>query len=216
MNALLEKIHEHLKNLGYTEEELYNLDASSVGLATEIAMYAHRGQKRDRNEDYFCHPYAVMQNYRTLVGITGSYDCIDVDMIYEYGLVYDGIQELCLLHDVVEDTNVTIEDIEGVFDEFGLKAYFLARIKQPLAILTHKEGVEYEEYLDEVCKNLSASIVKLMDLTDNMNMLLLDEINDYTFARQLKYVSAFKKINDIHHVVEKSSAYKKAFEKDSN
>lgn len=211
MNALLEKIHEYLKDKDYTQEEIEGFDASSVGLATEIAMYAHRGQKRDRDEDYICHPYAAMQNYRVLVGITDSYDCINVDMMYEHGLVYDGIQELCLLHDVVEDTDVTLEDIKGVFDEFGLNSFFEAHIRHPLTILTHKEDVPYEKYIENVASSLSASIVKMMDLTDNMNMLLLDELNEYTFDRQLKYLGAFKFLNDVHQIIEKSRAYKKAF-----
>ena len=141
---ILDKIHEYLTEKGYTGEEIASFDASSVGIATEIALYAHRGQKRDRDEDYFAHPYAVMQNYRNFVGITSSYDCISVDLIYEHELVYDGIQELCLLHDVVEDTDVTMQDIKEIFDHFGLKSYFVAHIEHPLTLLTHKENEPYD------------------------------------------------------------------------
>lgn len=208
---LLDKVHEYLKQLGYNDDQIANFDASSVGLCMEIAMYAHRGQKRDRNESYFEHPYAVMQNYRNLIKITSAYDCIDVDLIYKHGLVYDGIQELCLLHDVIEDTAVTIDEIREVFDSFGLKSYFLVHIEPVLLLLTHKKDVPYDEYIDGIIKSLSASIVKMMDLTDNMNMLLLNSLDDYCFKRTLKYVNALKKINDVHHIIEKSNAYLEEF-----
>ena len=213
---MLDKIHEYLKDDGYSEDEICSFDASSVGLATEIAIYAHRGQKRDRNEDYVAHPYAVMQNFRTFIGITNSYDCIDVDLIYEHELVYDGIQELCLLHDVIEDTEVTMQDIKEIFDHFGLKSFFIAHIERPLTLLTHKENEPYEEYLEKIRSDRSASLVKMMDLTDNMNMLLLDELGDWNLKRQLKYLNAFVYINNKYHFIEHSSAYLRAFREKKN
>ena len=204
---LLKKIHLFLTQQGYTEDEIACFDSTSVGLATEISLYAHHGQKRDRNENYFAHPYAVMQNFRKLLGILDGNDTVDVELIYKHGLVYDGIQEVCLLHDVIEDTSVTMDELTEIFSNFGFETYFSLHIKPTLSMLTHQKDVPYGEYIDKITTSLSASIVKLMDLTDNMNMLQLNTLDEYCFNRTLKYLNAFKKINDVHHIVEKSKNY---------
>ena len=204
---LIEQIHNFLKNKGYTNEEIENFDATTVGIATEIALFAHHGQKRDRNKPYFFHPYAVMKNFRKLIGVVDGSDCVDNELIYKHGLVYDGIQESCLLHDVLEDTSLTMDDLINVFAEFGFENYFSLHIEHTLSMLTHQKDVPYGDYIEKITSNLSASIVKLMDLTDNMNMLQLNGLDEYCFQRTIKYVNAFKKINDVHHIVEKSKNY---------
>lgn len=134
----LQEIHNYLISLGKSEEELKELDQYSVYLSMEIMEYAHRNQTRDNGEDYANHPSRCMQSYRELVGIVpDDYYCIDKDLMYEYGIPYDGVQEVCLLHDVTINSDLTIDDIEEIFNECDLGLYFRLYIKKALNNISH-------------------------------------------------------------------------------
>ena len=97
-NKLIEREFEGLKNSARkrcADEEQYKL----VLKAFEFANEAHKGVRRRSGEPYILHPIAVAK--------------IVVD---EIGL---GCKSICaaLLHDVVEDTEFTVEDIERLFGE---------------------------------------------------------------------------------------------------
>ena len=66
-----------------------------------------------------------------------------------------------LLHDVVEDTEITLQDLrtEGFPDE----------VVKAVALLTHDEAVPYRDYIVAVSKNEIARKVKLADLTHNLD-----------------------------------------------
>ena len=140
-------------------------------VAHQIAVYAHRNQKRLNGDNYFLHPYNVMQLYRNFTGIVeNDYFCIDMDLLVgDCNIPYDGVQEVCLLHDVLEDTEVTIDEIEEVFETLNLGSYFRLYIKQPLLLVTHDKSESYEVYIAKLIRNPVASIVKFMDMADNMN-----------------------------------------------
>src|SRR5574344_956739 len=98
---ILNEIHEYLISKGAKEEDLKKMDGCSVYLSMEIMEYAHRNQKRENGEEYANHPSRCMQEYRELVGIVPDDPfCIDKDLMYEFEIPYDGVQEVCLLHDV--------------------------------------------------------------------------------------------------------------------
>ena len=97
-NKLIEREFEGLKNsarMRCADEEQYKL----VLKAFEFANEAHKGVRRRSGEPYILHPIAVAK--------------IVVD---EIGL---GCKSICaaLLHDVVEDTEFTVEDIKRLFGE---------------------------------------------------------------------------------------------------
>ena len=66
------------------------------------------------------------------------------------------------LHDTVEDTEVTIEEIREIFGD---------EIADAVALMTHADGVPYMDYVKEIGKNPLARKVKLADLTHNMEKL---------------------------------------------
>jgi len=67
---------------------------------------------------------------------------------------------LALLHDVVEDTEITLGDIEA---EFGTK------IAVSVDHLTHRKGQEtYKQYIKRVTHDPVAVLVKLADIRDNL------------------------------------------------
>ena len=106
--------------------------------AIEIAVEAHRGQIDKAGKIYILHPIRVMlrgQNEREqIVGI---------------------------LHDVVEDTPVSIDMLrsEGFSEE----------ILEAVSCITKNNGEEYGDFISRVLTNPLATQVKLYDLEDNMN-----------------------------------------------
>lgn len=67
---------------------------------------------------------------------------------------------IALLHDVVEDTSVTMEQI---------KKGFPAEIVNALELLVHDEHLNYYEYVKKICTNADAAFVKLADLLHNIS-----------------------------------------------
>lgn len=95
---------------------------------------------------------------------------------------------LALLHDVIEDTDTSIEEIKalGVCDE----------IIEALDLLTHKENVPYEEYIRDISTNPLAKTVKLADLADNSNAERLGKLPlELQTKLKNKYDIAFSILN---------------------
>ena len=120
-----------------------------LGRALRIATEAHRGQVEKS------------------MGEAGSRDGTPLILhpIRVYGRVEDfDAKVVALLHDVVEDTDVTLEDLE---EEFGP-----GRIIDAIdAITREKEGETYAEYIDRVSVDRLARLVKLADLDDHLETL---------------------------------------------
>ena len=134
---------------------------SDLERAIKIAVDAHLGQKDKAGAPYILHPLRVMAD------VEGEPEKI-----------------VAILHDVVEDSSITIEDLktEGYVDEIcaGVKA------------LTKSDGETYEGYLRRVKNNTIARHVKLADLKDNMNLLRLPELTPELFQKYEKYHRAWQ------------------------
>lgn len=85
------------------------------------------------------------------------------------------------LHDVVEDTDTSIEDIRR---EFG---YAVADI---IDKLTRRKNESYENYIARCSRSHRARVVKIADLVDNMNLYRLPVLTMKDAERQLKYANA--------------------------
>ena len=104
--------------------------------ALRLAYNAHHGQL-DKSEDipYIHHPLHLAEQ------------------------MYDEIScAVALLHDVVEDTYVTLEDLSREFPP---------EVVEAVDLLTHKEGVDYFDYIRAIRTNHVATMVKLADLNHN-------------------------------------------------
>lgn len=77
----------------------------------------------------------------------------------EFDTLLDEIQEAAVLHDTIEDTETTYEELEG---EFG------ADVAVVVECLTHRKGESYAEYIQRVKANPDAIAVKLADIADNL------------------------------------------------
>lgn len=212
MKETLKKIHEYLINKGIKEEKVIWSDTSSVYLAMEIMEYAHRNQKRENGEDYANHPARCLTAYRELIGIGPDGDRVmDKDIMYRYNVPFDGVQEVCLLHDVVEDTEFTIDDIGEIYEECGFGNYFDLYIKDALKRITHDKSVEYGEYIKICLLNPISAMVKLIDLQDNLYLLDLIDFSEEKYHRAQGYLFFAFIINDAYHFLENTQKYKNAF-----
>ncbi len=216
MNEKLKKIHEYLVGQGAEEDDLLKSDTSSVYLAMGIAEYAHRNQTRENGEEYANHPYRVLEGYRRLVGIKpNDYDCVDEDLLTMYQIPYWGVQEVCLLHDVVEDTELTIDDLREIYVECGFEKYFDIYIKHPLQCITHDKSVSYDEYIKICLTNPISALVKMLDLQDNLYVVDLVDLSKEKYKRAVEYLTWIYIINNEYHFLEKTAEYKEAFEEEN-
>lgn len=104
--------------------------------AIELALRWHRGQKDKANEEYVLHPLRVMSTAAT----------------YSEKIV-------AVLHDIFEDTAISVRTVKGVVNEEELEA---------LITLTKRREESYHDYLLRVRENKLARRVKLLDLEDNL------------------------------------------------
>ena len=89
---------------------------------------------------------------------------------------------VALLHDVVEDTHVTLEDLRSMgFGETVLEA---------INLMTHEKGVPYMEYVAAIKKNPIARQVKIADLRHNSTLSRLDSVGQKDLERVAKYNKA--------------------------
>lgn len=89
---------------------------------------------------------------------------------------------VALLHDVVEDTNMTFEDLE--------REGFNENIINALKLLTHNKDVPYMDYVLKIKNNPLAKKVKLADLMHNSDLTRLDDLTEDDFKRIEKYNKA--------------------------
>lgn len=100
----------------------------------------------------------------------------------------DEISTVCaLLHDVVEDTNVTLSDLS----EMG----FPTEVTDVVALLTHDASVPYMDYVKALAQNPVARKVKIADLTHNSDLTRLDEVDEWALERNEKYKTALDFLN---------------------
>ena len=90
---------------------------------------------------------------------------------------------IALLHDVVEDTNVTFKQLEEVFSK---------EIIDILKLLTREENIEYDEYIKRIKNNSIACKVKIADLTHNLDKTRLDFVTEVDVKRNEKYKKALQ------------------------
>ena len=89
---------------------------------------------------------------------------------------------LALLHDVVEDTPYTLDDLA--------RMGFSPRVLEALALMTHDPAIPYMDYVAKIKANPLARAVKLADLRHNSDLSRLDSPNPRVLMRAEKYRQA--------------------------
>ena len=131
--------------------------------ALQIAVQAHDGQKDKNGAAYIFHPLRVMMR------------CAG-----------EKAKIIALLHDVVEDTDVTFEQL--------VEEGFSPEILVPLRLLTHDEAVPYDDYITRIMGDAVAMEVKIADLEDNSDIRRMHEVDDEAKERLQKYHKAWKRL----------------------
>lgn len=91
---------------------------------------------------------------------------------------------VALLHDVIEDTSLTFEDLS--------KEGFPTEVIEALKLLTHDPKVPYMEYVKMIKTNELARKVKLADLRHNSDLSRLNVVDEAALKRQQKYLKAIE------------------------
>ncbi|MBN6067318.1 HD domain-containing protein [Aggregatibacter actinomycetemcomitans] len=93
----------------------------------------------------------------------------------------DEMVAVAWLHDSVEDTEITLND---------LSRYFGDTVSDAVSAITKVKGESYDKYLSRVRANPIARLVKIADLTHNMDLSRLPVVTEKDLVRQEKYVKA--------------------------
>lgn len=137
-------------------------------LASRIAYKAHEGQTDKAGVPYIFHPIHIAEQ------MDSEESCV-----------------VALLHDVIEDSDITLEI---------LSKYFNNDIIAALKVLTKKENDDYVMYIKRVKTNKLATKVKIKDLEHNNDLTRLDEVTDKDKKRSMKYCEAIRYLEDIETI----------------
>ena len=134
-----------------------------LGRAIELAKQHHKGQKDKAGKPYINHPLRVMNQVES-----------------------EEEKIVAVLHDIVEDTNISLNDLrnEGFSEE----------VVSAVECLTKQDGENYDSYIERISFNPLAVKIKLADLEDNRDLTRLPEVTDKDLERLEKYDKALEKL----------------------
>ena len=133
--------------------------------ALKLCFEAHKEQVDKSGMPYVFHPFHLAEQMKT-----------------------EETTVVALLHDLVEDTDYTIEDL--------MSMGFSKSITDAIALMTHTNDVEYMDYVREIKNNPIAKTVKLADLKHNSDLTRLDVADEKALSRREKYLKAIKLLEE--------------------
>jgi (p)ppGpp synthase/HD superfamily hydrolase len=126
-----------------------------------IAAQAHLGQRDKGGAPYILHPLRMMMRMES-----------------------DDAMMAAVLHDVVEDSDWTLEQLRG--------EGFSEEVLQAVDCLTRRDDESYDEFVARAQTNSIARRVKIADLEDNMNVKRIGEMTPKDLARIKEYHRAWR------------------------
>lgn len=134
-------------------------------MALNLCFEAHKNQTDKSGIQYVFHPFHLAEQMKD-----------------------EATTIAALLHDVIEDTDYTMADLE--------KMGFPADVLEALELLTHNDDTPYMEYVAKIKHNPIAKSVKLADLEHNSDLSRLDVVDEKALKRREKYRQAFCLLNE--------------------
>jgi (p)ppGpp synthase/HD superfamily hydrolase len=139
--------------------------------ALSIAQKAHAGQKDKTGADYILHPLAVAESIA----------------FFEWNLQCEQKRIAAMLHDVVEDSPVTLDDLRTA----GISEEVVAAVD----CLTKRDGETLDAYFARIRPNHIAHQVKVYDMKHNMDVSRWPvERMDEAFANREKYAERLQRL----------------------
>jgi len=135
-------------------------------VALSIALESHNGQLDKAGQIYILHPLRLMMKFSNM----------------EERIV-------AVLHDVVEDSDVTLDDLAS--------KGFSKKVISAIGCLTKKENETYDNFINRIIVNDLARKVKIEDIKDNLDITRIHTINDVDLQRIVKYHQALEKLTAI-------------------
>ena len=145
------------------KEDITNL----LDKAALICVTKHQGQRDKAGAAYFQHPMRVAMKCEK-----------------------DEEKIVALLHDTIEDTDVTPEWLK--------QQGFSEEIVEAILSVTRNPGEDYEHFIDRTKNNPIGRIVKIHDLEDNLNVIRLKEITPEMAERLTKYLKALEFLKNLY------------------
>jgi GTP pyrophosphokinase len=137
---------------------------SDLEAAIDIALDAHSDQTDKAHKPYIRHPLRLMERMDT-----------------------NQERIVAVLHDVAEDSEYTLRDIQREFGE---------DVRTAVEALTKADGEDYlNEYIPRLVENSTARKVKRADLNDNLDVTRLPDVGDGELKNIEKYHKALQKVN---------------------
>jgi (p)ppGpp synthase/HD superfamily hydrolase len=134
--------------------------------AIRLALDKHHGQTDKSGAPYILHPLRVMAGMQT-----------ETERI------------VAVLHDVVEDSDVTLDDLRRM----GYSAEIVAAIDQ----LSRREDETYEQFIQRIKPHPLAVRVKLGDLLDNMDIRRNAALDEKALERFQRYQKAWVELTQL-------------------
>lgn len=142
--------------------------------AISVMLEAHAGQTDKADAPYILHPLRVMLQME-----------IPEEMM------------AAVLHDVVEDSNLTIEDLR--------KEGFPQQVIVAVEHLTKKDEEPYDAFIQRVKEHPLAIKVKIADLQDNMDLSRIKKPSNMDRQRMKKYQEALAELEGCRNMTSKAS-----------
>lgn len=127
--------------------------------ALKLSFEAHKNQVDKSDMPYVYHPFHLAEQMKD-----------------------EETTIVALLHDVVEDTDYTLDDLSSMG--------FSDKIIEAISLMTHDKDIPYMDYVAQIAKNPIAKAVKLADLRHNSDLTRLDAVTYKDLKRMEKYKKA--------------------------
>lgn len=105
---------------------------------------------------------------------------------------------VCVLHEVIEDGGVTVEELR---ERFGNE------VAEAVDAISRRDGESYMTYIKRCSLNKTAREVKIADLKDNMDITRLKKITDEDLQRLKKYHKAYRYLVELPDDGDKQNNY---------
>lgn len=136
-----------------------------IDAAIALACRVHAGQVDKSGKPYILHPLRLMLKFDD-----------------------EDAQVVSVLHDVVEDSDATLEDLRALgISEDAIEA---------IDCLSKRPGEQYNDFISRIIPNELARKVKIADIEDNLDLTRLPKLSEKDLLRVAKYHQALRRLSD--------------------